>query len=398
MSLEGRLEDLGLPDIFQIINLSKRSGVLTLIKKDGMGRVVFNQGNVTYASSDNKSRFGYVLVQKNLITRSDLERALSIQKARTVKKPIGTILVEVGVMSADHLETELRLHIIDVVRDLLGWRTGTFQFTLGKFSEDGVVMCAGISAEFLLLEGARLEDESEGMAGDEQALDQSASAEESFANLDESTPMSHPAVLAQDPESLAGLVSDDALGEAVLGERAQVSRNDLALLPAMIEELSGVVSGHDVFLMMLRFAGELMNRSIIFLVRGDSVSGWGQFGVDVADGSSDEVVRSIVVPWSEPSSFREVADTRVALKGKWPELPGNQVVVERLGGLWPVESFLAPIVSAERVVAFLYGDNLPDQTSIGETEGLEAFLRVAAVSLGKTLLQQQIHRLRTGGS
>jgi hypothetical protein len=333
-----------------------------------------------------------------LITRSDLERALSIQKARTVKKPIGTILVEVGVMSAEHLETELRLHIIDVVRDLLGWRTGTFQFTLGKFSEDGVVMCAGISAEFLLLEGARLEDESESGAGDEPALDPSSSAEESFANLDESTPMSHPAVEAQDPESLAGLVSDDALGEAVLGERAQVSRNDLALLPAMIEELSGVVSGHDVFLMMLRFAGELMNRSIIFLVRGDSVSGWGQFGVDVPDGSPDDVVRSIVVPLSDSSSFREVADTRAALKGKWPELPGNQAVVERLGGLWPAESFLAPIVSADRVVAFLYGDNLPNQTAIGETEGLEAFLRLAAVSLGKTLLQQQIQRMRTGGS
>jgi hypothetical protein len=86
------------------------------------------------------------------------------------------------------------------------------------------------------------------------------------------------------------------------------------------------------------------------------------------------------------------------LKGKWPELPGNQAVVERLGGLWPVESFLAPIVSAERVVAFLYGDNLPDQTPVGETEGLEAFLRVAAVSLGKTLLQQQIQRMPTGDS
>lgn len=398
MSLEGRLEDLGLPDIFQIINLSKRSGVLTLIKKDGMGRVVFNQGNVTYASSDNKSRFGYILVQKALITRSDLERALGIQKARTVKKPIGTILVEMGVMSTEQLENELRLHIVDVVRDLLGWATGTFQFTLGKFSEEGVLMYAGISAEFLLLEGARLDDESVSGNGDESATAESCSAEESFANLDESTPMSHPVIEAQDQESLAGLVSDDALGAAVFGERSQVSRKDLALLPAMIEELSGVVSGHDVFLMMLRFAGELMNRAVIFLVRVDTVNGWGQFGVEAAEGSPDEMVRSIVVPLSDSSSFREVADTRAALKGPWPELSGNRVVVERLGGLWPVESFLAPIVSADRVVAFLYGDNLPTQTPIGETEGLDAFLRVAAVSLGRTLLQQRIPRTRTGDS
>jgi len=141
-----------------------------------------------------------------------------------------------------------------------------------------------------------------------------------------------------------------------------------------------------------------MNRSVIFLVRGETVTGWGQLGVESLDGPADEVVRSIAVPLSEASSFREVADSRVALKGKWPELPENRAIVERLGGSWPPESFLAPVVTAERVVAFLYGDNVPNADPIGETEGLEAFLRVAAVSLGKTRLQQQLNRTEQGGS
>ena len=395
MSLEGRLEDLGLPDIFQILNLSKRSGVLTLIKKEGMGRVVFNQGNVVYASSDNKSRFGYALLQRNLITRADLERALSVQKARAVKRPIGTILVEMGVMGHEQLENELRAHIVDVVRDLMTWAAGTFQFTLGKFSEEGVLMRSGISAEFLLLEGARLDDEADG--ADATMTDEQESATLA-GELDESTPMSHPVPPPDEHESLAGLVTGDELGHAVLGGGARASRRDLELLPAMIEELSRAVSGHDVILLMLRFAGELMNRSVIFLVRGELVTGWGQLGVDRVDGSADEVVRSIAVPLSEASSFREVADSRVALKGKWPDLPGNSSIVERLGGSWPAESFLAPVMTAERVVAFLYGDNAPNPDPIGETEGLEAFLRVAAVSLGKTRLQQQLNRIESGGS
>ncbi len=393
MSLEGRLEDLGLPDIFQILNLSKRSGVLTLIKKDGMGRVVFNQGNVVYASSDNKSRFGYALLQRNLITRADLERVLTIQKARAVKKPIGTILVETGVMSREQLETELRSHIVDVVRDLMTWNSGSFQFTLGKFPEEGVLMCSGISAEFLLLEGARLDDEA-----DDAALAEDQESAPITGDLDESTPLTHPVLLPEEPESLAGLVSGDELGQAVLGDGAHVARRDLELLPAMIEELSRAVSGHDVILLMLRFAGELMNRSVIFLVRGDTITGWGQLGVEGAEESADEIVRSIAVPLSEPSSFREVAESRVSFKGKWPELAANRTLVERLGGLWPSESFLAPVVTAERVVAFLYGDNLPSSDPIGETEGLEAFLRVAAAALGKTLLQQQLNRSARGGS
>lgn len=398
MSLEGRLEDLGLPDIFQIINLSKRSGVLTLIKKDGMGRVVFNQGNVVFASSDNKSRFGYALLQRDLLSRADLERALGVQKARTVKKPIGTILVEMGVMDKERLEAELRLHIIDVVRDLLTWQTGTFQFTLGKFSEEGVLMCSGLSAEFLLLEGARLDDESGGEDGAEATMLDRESGAESAGFLDESTPMSHPVTEGQDHESLVGLVNDEVLGTAVIVDRSRASRKDLDLLPAMIEELSGAGSGHDVFLMMLRFAGELMNRTVIFLVRGDAVTGWGQSGVEVAEGSADEMVRSILVPLADASSFRDVADTRVSLKGPWPEQPGNQLVVERLGGVWPPEGFLMPIVSGDRVVAFLYGDNLPNHSPIGPTEGLEAFIRVAAVALGKTVFHQQMNRTRTGGS
>lgn len=400
MSLEGRLEDLGLPDIFQILNLSKRSGVLTLIKKDGMGRVVFNQGNVVYASSDNKSRFGYALLQRNLITRADLERALTIQKARAVKRPIGTILVETGVMGKNQVEQELRTHIVDVVRDLMTWTAGTFQFTLGKFSEEGVLMRSGISAEFLLLEGARLDDEAEGAGETEATAVEGYEADPMAGTLDESTPMTHPVPIPtlEEPESLAGLVAGDELSHAVLGDGERAARRDLELLPAMIEELSRAVSGHDVILLMLRFAGELVNRAVMFLVREDAVTGWGQLGVETDDGSADEVVRSIAVPLSEPSSFREAADSRVAFKGQWPELPGNRVVVERLGGVWPTESVLVPIVSGERIVAFLYGDNVPNGDAIGDTEGLEAFLRVAAVSLGNTLRPAHMSPRVTGAS
>ena len=54
MSLEGRLEDLSLPDIFQILNLSRRTGLLTIRRKEGEGLIVFENGQVVYASSYNK--------------------------------------------------------------------------------------------------------------------------------------------------------------------------------------------------------------------------------------------------------------------------------------------------------------------------------------------------------
>ena len=126
MSLEGRLEDMGLSDIFQIISLSKRSGVLTLIRKEGTGRLVFNQGQILFASSDSRDRLGYTLVKKGIITNDDLEYALRTQKGRGSKKPIGTLLIEMNALDLETFEKELNLHIISVVRDLLGWETGSF--------------------------------------------------------------------------------------------------------------------------------------------------------------------------------------------------------------------------------------------------------------------------------
>lgn len=394
MSLEGRLEDLGLPDIFQIINLSKRSGVLTLIKKDGMGRIVFNQGNVVYASSDAKSRFGYTLLQKNLISRTDLERALGVQKARSKKTPLGTLLVEIGAIAQDLLEVELRAHILDVVRELLTWTTGTFQFNLGKFVDEGVLMRTGISAEFLLLEGARLDDEADPPPGLDSAFIEHDRSPDPAAELDESTPMTHPVNAGDETLALRELISEDDSPLPPEAERG--SRKDLALLPAMIEELSGPVSGHDVILMMLRFAGELMNRAVMFVVRGATVTGWGQLGVSASDGSADERIRAIAVPLIEASAFREVIEKRQSMKGLWPEVPGNRQVIDRLGGEWPSESLLIPVVSNDRVVALLYGDNASDRMPIGDTEGLEAFIRVAGVALSKTPLQQQLQKSQSG--
>ncbi|HUK55664.1 MAG TPA: DUF4388 domain-containing protein, partial [Nitrospiria bacterium] len=159
MSLEGRLEDLGLSDIFQIISLSKRSGVLNLIRKEGTGRLVFNQGQVIYATSDTRSRLGYTLVKKSLVTNDDLEYALRIQKGRGSMKPIGTLLMEMGAIDQETLEREIREHIILIVKDLLSWNTGSFHFELGPATDEEVVLRKGLNTEFLLLEGARLQDE-----------------------------------------------------------------------------------------------------------------------------------------------------------------------------------------------------------------------------------------------
>lgn len=400
MSLEGRLEDLSLPDIFQIINLSKRSGVLTVIRKEGTGRLVFNQGQVIYASSDNRSRLGYTLVRKGIITNEDLENSLRIQKVKGSKKPLGTILMEMDVLSREVLEKEIKEHIIEVIRDLLKWEHGSFHFELGATSEEEIVLKSGLSTEFLLLEATRLQDEDT----HHQELEKTPSPVTSPRPALKSQPPVQPAFpgLKSNPETtqsrgtVAQKPDPTPTGSLPAGQTSQrdtkTVRKDLQLLTMMISELSGPSTSSEITLLILRFASEIMNRALIFLTRREDILGLGQSGIVLPGGNVNERIRNIRIPLAEESIFRFVMDKKLPYKGKLPKSNWNQFLVEQLGGEWPTEVYVAPLMSEGRVIAILYGDNLPKQEAIGEIEGLEAFIKVAGFAFGRALLERRLQR------
>jgi len=362
---------LGLPDIFQVIGLSKRSGILTVIHREGTARIVFSEGNVVFVSSDKTSRFGYSLLQKGVISYEALEEALRIQKTTSTKKPLGTILLEMGIVSQESIEKLLKEHILDAVKDLLTWETGSFHFELGGVMEDEIVLRGGISSEYLLLEGARLRDEEVRVKTQDQ--DPSPEASEPVSTL----------------FSEAGSESRAASSGVPLASR-QRGRKDLDLLTAMIEELSNPSNSSEIILMILRFASELMNRAIIFIVREGEVAGLGQFGVILNNGSADQMIRNVRIPMTDPSCFRAVVEKGLTYRGAIEKNPRNEYLVQQLGANWPLEVLIVPVISDGKVIAVLYGDNVPHGQRIGDTEGLESFIKVAGFAFGKAVLQRKL--------
>ena len=81
MNLVGKLEDIGLAEIMQIISLSRKSGALTLQSKGREGAIVFRFGQVIRATSSSFRRFmGDVLVERGILDAVTLRNALTIQK------------------------------------------------------------------------------------------------------------------------------------------------------------------------------------------------------------------------------------------------------------------------------------------------------------------------------
>ncbi|MHB8058404.1 MAG: DUF4388 domain-containing protein [Desulfuromonadaceae bacterium] len=181
---------------------------------------------------------------------------------------------------------------------------------------------------------------------------------------------------------------DDDMPRAV---ESQGSNGGFSLLRGMLEELNSPDLEGGVLLQVLRFASEFVNRAIIFTISDQIISGLGQFGITGGTISGDERVRSLHFPQEPGSIFAEPLRTGQPHTFAPAATPVNSRLFDQLGGGFPAEVFIGPLISKSRVIGFLYGDNLPDNKQIGDVEPLAIFLAQAGVSMEKSLLERQLN-------
>jgi len=160
VALQGTLRDFGLPDIFQLIGIQRKTGVLVL-ERDG-DRVTLNflEGRIVGAETSSESledRLGEVLVRTGRISAEQREAALQLQK-KTLRK-LGLILLEQGLLGEEELIEALRLQSSQIVYRLFRWREGAYRFTPADGVDYDAAHFTPLGAETVLMEGARMMDE-----------------------------------------------------------------------------------------------------------------------------------------------------------------------------------------------------------------------------------------------
>ncbi len=160
MALKGTLRDFSLADIFQLIGIQRKTGVLTLKSDKDVVTVSFVEGSVVAADSLHRrleDRLGTVLVKSGRITEAQLQEVLRIQK-NTLKR-MGNILVENGFIDAQALREALQIQISQMVYRLFRWRDGEYNFSQEERVDYDAEHVTPMSAESILMEGARILDE-----------------------------------------------------------------------------------------------------------------------------------------------------------------------------------------------------------------------------------------------
>ncbi len=371
MSLAGRLEDLALSDIFQILSVGRKTGIFIVNGSKGTAAIVFKNGLIVRAeTNDLEDTLGDNLHKAGLVKDTILNMAVEVKK-KLPSKSIAEVLFDFGSVSAEVIERVARKRIEKVIYRLLLWRDGDFRFELDDMNLEGQTdlndlgweLSKGLSPEYLLMEGARVQDESTRM---------SFIPEEEFSDTG--------------PEEGSGWDEE--------WESPPAERKDISALKSLTQELRFPNSSSEITLLILRFASDIFQRGVLFMVGKNEIVGLGQFGLDIE--RADEKVRETTLPFGGSTFFGKVIiDRMMPFKGPLERDEVTQRMIEVLGGTWPGEAALFPLIAEGKTVALLYCDNAPGGEGIGETEGLEIFISQAGLALEKSLLQRRIQEMES---
>lgn len=159
MAIEGSLADVSLADICQLLSLGRKTGCLTVTDHSNFGYIYFKSGRVVYASVLNRpDRLGDILIKNGVIEVEDFTRAME-EQSKDGEKRLGEILIDFGLISIDELQKWVSIQVEEAVYHLFSWNKGTFNFKPDEAPDQAQVLLVSLSADGLLLEGARRVDE-----------------------------------------------------------------------------------------------------------------------------------------------------------------------------------------------------------------------------------------------
>ncbi|HEY8147476.1 MAG TPA: DUF4388 domain-containing protein [Vicinamibacteria bacterium] len=160
MALEGTIKDFGLPDIFQLIGLQRKTGLLTLKHAQEQVTVYFENGMVVNADSASKrleDRLGNVLVKQGKLSKDRLEEALATQK-QTLQR-LGHVLITQSYITPKDLKDAITVQVSQIVFKVFRWRDGEYHFAPSDTVDYDRENFNPMSADFILMEGIRMVDE-----------------------------------------------------------------------------------------------------------------------------------------------------------------------------------------------------------------------------------------------
>jgi hypothetical protein len=342
LAISGRLETLGVADVLEFLSFNRKSGKLTLSRREDQAVLVFREGRILYAASGGvRDTLGNILVRSQLIDEPTLLEALDRQVRAPHETRLGTVLVAMGAVSSEDLEAVVREQAEAVIASLLGWKTGFFRFEPIDLELHGEVQVD--ASDLLSSRGFSTEQILIGVA-------------QRF----------------QDPEPLGEPEGTESLGQ-------------------LLEQSVAIKLGAETTLPALRAASLQIKRGMLLSVHANEIRVVGQYGE--WHPKAARAGTFFAVP--EASLIAEALAHREPIQGSPRE--GDLDFLAQLGDLVPRRIALIPISIAGLVRLLFCGDNAPRDAAFGELRAVEAAMEQMGLSLERQALAARHRQVESRG-
>lgn len=153
----GDLALFSVPELLEFLMNQRASGDLVVSSPSGEGRLSLHEGSLISATYPGGKTLGDLLVDDELITRTDLKQRIVRPQDMSQDQVVASVVLTQKLVERSSVEDLLRRQIIEGVQQLVSWSDGavTFQRQAGADVSPAVV----VDTRFALLEAVRLMDE-----------------------------------------------------------------------------------------------------------------------------------------------------------------------------------------------------------------------------------------------
>lgn len=154
MALRGNLRDFSFMQILNLINLARKTGMLSVEGPGEMARVYFREGKLAYAQIGREENDLSAILARNRKITANQARVIHERTKGKTDKEVGLLLINAGYLTQKDVFESLQKYSIDVIRRLFTWVEGVFQFDQTLSIPDGKIPVR-VELENLIIEGSR---------------------------------------------------------------------------------------------------------------------------------------------------------------------------------------------------------------------------------------------------
>ena len=154
MALRGNLHDFNITQLFNLVNLAGKTGMLTVESNSETSRVYFKEGKLIQAELDgDRPSLTSLLLKAGRISAEQVESVAQRARSQTDKE-LGLLLINSGYCNPRDIIQVVKNHIAENVYQLFTWTEGSFFFdsSIGPPDEQVTVM---LNLENIIIEGTR---------------------------------------------------------------------------------------------------------------------------------------------------------------------------------------------------------------------------------------------------